>query len=118
MGSRVKTYSGQTGYVYEYVFVRREKKRRRWWKRGTAYLFEIRGQRRAAFTVAVFVADDALETWAGGHGRDLSSTEQYALAKMRLFRAFDEVERMERDGRDLVVDRSGIEGLLAALDAS
>src|SRR5206468_11034865 len=40
--------------------------------------------------VSVFVGDEVLESWQQGHGRQLGSTERYAVAKMSLFQAFDQ----------------------------
>ena len=40
----------------------------------------------------------ALEAWAQTNGRALSSSEEYAVAKMRLFQAFD--EEMCRSGAE------------------
>jgi hypothetical protein len=50
------------------------------------------------------------------HARELDSSEQYALAKMRLFRAFDELENLREESFNLVVDETNLEELLAALD--
>ena len=47
--------------------------------------------------------------------RDLTDSEQYAAAKMRLLRGFDEVENMRQQGRRLVVHAGNIEALLAPL---
>ncbi len=113
---RVKSYSGETGIVYQYVFVRQQPARRGWRRRGVEYLFEVSSDRKTSFTVAVFIAGEALSAWQKAHGRALSSTEQYAAAKMRLFRAFDQVEKLDRETGGIVVDAANVEELLAALD--
>ncbi len=115
---RVKSYSGDTGIVYQYVFVSQRRARRGWWKRGAEYLFDVSADRKTSFPVPVFVSDEALDAWGQAHGRPLSSTEQYAAAKMRLFRAFDRTERLEQEAARIVVDSANIEELLAALDIS
>jgi hypothetical protein len=38
----------------------------------------------------VLVETAAVTAWETGHGRALSATERYAIAKMALFQAFDE----------------------------
>jgi hypothetical protein len=115
---RVKSYSGETGIVYQYVFVGQRRARRGWWTAGTEYLFDVSADRKNNFPVPVFIGDAAVRSWQKAHGRPLSSTEQYAAAKMRLFRAFDQMERLEQKAGTIVVEPAGIEELLAALDIS
>ena len=43
------------------------------------------------------------------------ANELYALAKMRLFRAFDEVESLVQERLNIVVDEQNLEDLLAPL---
>ena len=50
------------------------------------------------------------------HGRELDASEQYAAAKMRLFRAFDKHERLFEERLNLVVDETNIEELLNPLN--
>lgn len=113
---RVKTYSGQSGYVYQYVFIEQRRARRGWLTRGAEYVFDVSSDRKSSFLLPVFVADEALASWRKAHGRELSSTEQYAAAKMRLFRAFDEAGNLGGDAAGVAVDSTNIEELLAALD--
>ena len=47
------------------------------------------------------LSDEALRGWAGKHGRNLNEAEQYGVAKIRLFDAFDEIEDMMSGGRRL-----------------
>ena len=52
----------------------------------------------------------------GGDARaKLSDAEEYAAAKMRLLRGFDEVDDMLNHGRELQVDAGNIEELLEPL---
>lgn len=113
---RVKSYSGETGIVYQYVFVGQRRRRRGWWKGGAEYLFDVSSDRKTSFPVPVFVSDEAVRSWQKAHGRSLSATEQYAAAKMRLFRAFDQIERLHQEAAGIVVDPAGIEELLSGLD--
>ena len=64
----------------------------------------------------IFLSDRALEAWRAAHGRSLGPSEQYAAAKMRLFRAFDEEERLRELALALIVDENNIEDLLAQLE--
>ena len=49
-------------------------------------------------------------------GRELGATEMYALAKMRLFAAFDEIEELRCERLNVLVDEGNIKELLAPLD--
>ena len=40
----------------------------------------------------------------------------YAVAKMRLFRAFDELDTLRHDGLNLLVDEANVEELLEPLN--
>ena len=112
---RVKSYSAATGYVYQYFFYELQKSRRGH-SSGTEYVYMVSVDRQAAFPLRVFVRADAVEKWARISGRPLTGTEEYAIAKMRLFRAFDEVEDLATAKSDLVVDESNLNNLLAQLD--
>ena len=111
---RMKTYTGATGYVYQYYFVG---------KRpasppdsgATEFVFDVTSDRKTTFATSVFLKPEALRTWGAAHGRELTETEQYAAAKMRLLRGFDEIESMMEHGRRLVIDAENIEELLEQL---
>jgi hypothetical protein len=99
---RVKAYTGQTGYVYQYYFVG---------KRAalvgdpaapaTEFVFDVTSDRKTTFAVSVFLPPDALAAWASARGRTLSDPEQYAAVKLRLMQAFDEIPDMLHNGRRL-----------------
>lgn len=74
---RLKTYSAECGYVWEYFFAGRE---------GERYLFEVSATRGAFMRIAIEVDAAALQTAAQ---RNVSDVEAYAAAKMSLLRAFD-----------------------------
>jgi len=112
---RVKSYSAETGYVYQYYFYEVEKIRRGA-AQGTEYVYMVSVDRRHVFPVRIFVQGDALEKWYARTGQQLTGTEEYAVAKMRLFQAFDEIEAMAANPPDLVVDSSNLETLLSQLD--
>ena len=112
---RMKTYTGATGYVYQYYFVgKRAIPDAGEYGPGTEFIFDITPDRKSLFATSIFLKNTALEKWAAVHGRALSETEQYAAAKFRLFQAFDEVENI-REYTRLVIDGSNVEELLSAL---
>ena len=114
---RMKTYTSQTGYVYQYYFVG---------KRtalpgitevpATEYVFDVSSDRESYYAISIFLLADALAYWAGAHGRELSEAEQYAAAKLRLLAAFDEVEGLRDSSRQFAVAAHDIETLLEVLD--
>jgi len=113
---RMKTYTGGQGYVYQYYFVG---------KRGsivhpseiaaTEYVFDATSDRKTTFAVSIFLTEDAIRGWSAAHGRTLTDAEQYGAVKMRLFQAFDEIENMMVDGRQLFVNAETLEQVLAIL---
>ena len=116
MPRRVKTYTGETGFVYQYYFVgQRTALAADPEAPATEYVFDATSDRKITFAVSVFLKPEALTAWAQAHGRDLTDSEQYAAAKMRLLRGFDEVENMRDQGRRLLVDAQNIDQLLEPL---
>ena len=65
--------------------------------------------------MSVFLPEKSVTAWAASHGRPLTEAEQYAAAKLRLFRAFDELEDVKAHGRRLVIDPAVLEEALASL---
>jgi hypothetical protein len=117
MGRRYKTYQGETGVTYQYYFeVRRSVVRPEGQGAGSDFAFVIIADQRPPFVLKVFVAERALAAWHDAHQRELTPNEQYAAAKMRLYRAFDEVERLSDEPLGLIVDEINIEELLAPLE--
>jgi hypothetical protein len=112
---RVKSYSAATGYVYQYYFYETEKSRRGA-ADGTEYVFMTSVDRKHVFPVRIFVNKKALAEWSARTGREFTGTEEYALAKMRLFQGFDEVESLATKVPDFQVDGSNLETLLSQLD--
>jgi hypothetical protein len=112
---RIKNYSAATGVVYTYYF-REVFKSRRGLHGGTEYVYIVGADRAAPAAVRVFVRADAVRKWAKRAGRELTGTEEYAVAKMRLFLAFDEEENLAEAAERLVVDDSNLESLLEQLN--
>ena len=111
---RIKTHSAQTGYVYEYYFVG---KRRALPEEaaGTEFIFDVSSDRKTRYAVSVFITDDAVSGWRSSHGRLPTDPEQYAAAKMRLLRGFDEITDMLNAGRRLDLDAAEMGELLGEL---
>ena len=112
---RVKTYSAATGYVYQYYFYEVQKARRGF-SAGTEYVYMISRDRKQVFPLKIFVRQSAVEKWGKAAGRALSGTEEYAVAKLRLFQALDELPEIETTRPDLIVDESDLQSLLSQLD--
>ena len=115
---RVKSYSAADGYVYQYYFFEGNRAQRDGGP-GGEFTYVISADRRSAFPFKIFVKQSALDAWAKQNGRPLTSSEEYAVAKMRLFQAFDEGSvQAPLDGqpaREVLVDESNLEDLLGQL---
>jgi len=113
---RVKTYSAQTGYVYEYYFVgRRAALADDPLAPSTEFIFDVSPDRKLVFAVSIFLPSRALAGYAEERGRSPSDTEQYAAAKLRLLQGFDEIANMLQDGRRLVLDVESLARLLQSV---
>lgn len=112
---RVKSYSSETGYTYQYYFYE-VNKARRGFTGGNEYVFMVSVDRKTQFPLRVFVREDAVRKWGQQVGRALTGTEEYAAAKMRLFQAFDEVEGLAQSRPNLEVDHANLDALLRKLD--
>jgi len=117
MGRRYKSYAGETGISYQYFFEsRRAVVRPAGQGGGSDFVFVVIADQHPPFDLRIFVSERGLQAWRAVHGRDLDVNEQYALAKMRLFRAFDELDELVGERLSLVVDEANFEDLLAPLD--
>jgi hypothetical protein len=111
---RLKTYTGSQGYVYQYYFVG---KRPAPTSESDAneYVFDVTSDRKLTYAVSIFLPNQVAAVWAESHGRTLSDSEQYAAVKMRLFRAFDELDNMQAQGRKLQIDSDFLQQALTVL---
>ena len=112
---RQKTYSAESGYVYQY-FYEGQRPARRDGKPGVEFVFNVSADRKSSFPVSVFVSDEALGSWQRQHSRELVSTERYAVAKMALFQAFDQREKPDAMSEEVRVQAPEVESILATLD--
>jgi hypothetical protein len=113
---RLKTYAGTQGYVYQYYFVgQRAALPNDAEAPATEFVFDVTSDRKVTYAVSVFLPEKAVSAWVTTHGRPLTDPEQYAAAKLRLFRAFDELEDVKAEGRRLVIDAALLEEALSSL---
>jgi hypothetical protein len=113
---RLKTYAGAQGYVYQYYFVgQRPALTADPLAPATEFVFDVTSDRKLTYAVSVFLPQKAVAAWAASHGRPLNEAEQYAAAKLRLFRAFDESGDMKEHGRRLTIDAVLLEEAMAGL---
>jgi hypothetical protein len=113
---RLKTYTSTQGYVYQYYFVgQRAALADEPEAPATEFVFDVTSDRKQTYAVSVFLPEKAVAAWVQAHGRPLTEAEKYAAAKLRLFRAFDELEDLKTQGRRLIVDAALLEEALASL---
>lgn len=113
---RLKTYAGAQGYVYQYYFVgQRAALADDSEAPATEFIFDVTSDRKLTYAVSVFLPQRTLTAWGRSHGRALTDAEQYAAVKLRLFRAFDELEDVKTHGRRLILEPAALEEALASL---
>lgn len=112
---RIKSYSAASGFVYQYQFQDAHPAKGAA-ASGNEYIYYVSADRKTMFPIRIFVGRTALENWTKRTGRALTGTEEYALAKMRLFEALDEVDDFAAKRPELAVDESNIDALLERLD--
>ena len=114
---RLKTYTGSQGYVYQYYFVGKRPAATSNAHESDAneYIFDVTSDRKVTYAVSVFFRTRSSPPGPNPTDATLSDSEQYAAVKMRLFRAFDELEEMQAHGRQLRIDLQSLEEALASL---
>lgn len=116
---RIKSYSAANGYVYQYYFFEVNRIPYEGSPAGE-FVYAISADRKTTFGLRIVVRQSALDDWARANGRALTSSEEYAVAKMRLFQAFDEgtvpLTAEAAAEVSLLVDESNLETLLQLLD--
>jgi len=116
---RIKSYSAANGHVYQYCFYEVNRVVYNGAPAGE-FIYAISADRKTNFALRILVDQSALESWARANGRPLTISEEYAVAKMRLFQAFDEgvvpVTAEAAAELSLHVDESNLEPLLQSLN--
>ncbi len=111
---RMKSYSANTGYVYQYYFAgQRDVVRGR--TPGNEYVFHVSADRKTLSAVTVFLADGIVEDWIRDNGVDLRGSHRYGIAKMALRNALDE-RPPEQALADVIPDAVEVAAILAELD--
>ena len=93
--ARVKTYSAETGLVYQYVY---RGHRRTEDDLGAEHVFDAqlsqaqRGSPSRQFPISVCLLDAEIASCERAIGRELIAAERYAVVKMTLFAALDEFQ--------------------------
>ncbi len=111
---RLKTYSAQSGYVYQY-YHEGFREFDQSGETGREFVFSYSADRKSWHPASVFVSDSALAEWQHAHARELSSTERYAVAKMALFQAFDERPTPAHMKEEIRVRHADIDAIIDTL---
>ena len=111
----MKTYSAQSGYVYLYFYEGHRAYSSRN-DRGMEFAFSISSDRKTWRESSVLLSDEAIANWERAHGRALSLTERYAVAKIALFQAFDERAEPSQMQNEVRVRAADVEGIIETLD--
>ena len=110
---RQKTYSAESGYVFQYVFEGfRETSRSG--GRGYEYVFNVSPNRREWFPVSVFLPRTVLEAWSAGH-HELTASERFAIGKIALRRAFDAHDNPADLRQGVVLNRADMDAIVEFL---
>ena len=104
---RLKTYSAQSGYVYQYFYEGHRK---------DEYVFTVSASGKEWHTTTVMVSDAAVQPWEQANARKLSATERYAIAKMALFQAFDDRPSPASMKDDVQVRAADVDAIVATLE--
>ena len=112
---RLKTYTGSQGYVYQYYFVGKRPSQSSDAPDATEYIFDVTSDRKTTYAVSISLSSQVVDQWSKAHGRSLTDAEQHASVKLRLFRAFDEIEDLQTTGRSWQIDSEHLEESLASL---
>ncbi len=98
---REKTYSAESGYVYQYTY-EGFRDATRDGTHGRDFVFRCTSDRARHCSLAVFAPDRTFASWERDFGRELSEVERYAVVKMRLFEILDESARIRADRVELL----------------
>ncbi|WP_031498555.1 hypothetical protein [Bryobacter aggregatus] len=102
LSQREKSYSAETGVVYQYIFAGLA---------GRKHVFDVTADRQSPFQVAVDLTPEALAPCAERMGSALRWNEEYALAKLCLFAAFDRevlVKEIRPDSEELLLHMTAL----------
>ncbi len=112
---RLKTYSAENGSVYQYQFHEVHPTTIDG-RSGNEYIYYVTSDRKTMHSVRVFLSRAGIAKWSARTGRTLNGTEEYAVAKMRLFQSLDDMAGIEKSNAVLNVDETNVASLLEKLD--
>lgn len=104
---RQKTYSAESGYVYQYFLE---------FFRPGAYTFQLTAARKTPFRAEVVLQRPVLDSWRAEHGRELTASENYAIAKIALKRRLDAASAPDMVPRQIVIDQAEVSDIAIYLD--
>jgi hypothetical protein len=111
---RPRTYSADSGYVYEYWFAGFRRVRRS----GDVfveYVFEVSGGRTARSALSILLPERRLREWVE-RDRDLTASERYGIAKLTLKRALDRFPDPRSLTSEVVPERGEVREIADILD--
>ena len=111
---RQKTYSAESGYVYQYL-LSSFRQHRRGGEAVHEYTFEVSGGRWPAALVSIVLRASVLRQWETRHGRELTASERYAIATITLKRQLDASETPKSVPSVVAPDVAGIEAVSSLL---
>jgi len=111
---RLKTYSAQSGYVYQYCY-EGQRSFQKGGEGGVEFVFSFSSDRKTWSNSKVLLPYSAVTAWESSNGRRLSANEHYAIAKMALFQAFDERQTPPLMKADIVVRNADVEAIVETL---
>jgi hypothetical protein len=112
---RQKTYSSDSGYVYQYSF----SGFRQYPEAGdflNEYVFDVSPRSIHGPSVSVFLRQSVLDSWVTANKRELNASERFGLAKMALKAQFDAWPTPADFPNELRPDASDIDAIAAVLD--
>jgi hypothetical protein len=111
---RPRTWSAESGYVYEYQFAGLRRVRQ-----GSEsvieYVFEVSGGRGPKTPLSVILREERLAAWTG-RARELTASERYGIAKICLKRALDRFPAPDAMQRELHPDAAELREIADTLD--
>lgn len=112
---REKTYSADTGYVYQY-FYEGYRELKQVGESGFEHVFSVTSDRISRFPINIFLSHQVIEAWQAGNHRELTAPEQYAIVKMTLFAVFDDRTDFDGSERSVNVSLENVEEHAETLD--
>jgi hypothetical protein len=111
---RPRTYSADSGYVYEYSFAG-FRRIHRGGDQYVEYVFHVSGARLERSPVAVLLAEERLREWVA-RDRDLTASERYGIAKLTLKRALDRFPDPRSIENEVIPGQAEIRDIAEMLD--